>query len=568
MAFRQPAFPPPKNLPFRDFQEQARKHPLVNSTVDDSQEWVLFSPSLAQASPSLSASRTNGLSRLSDFGSFNATANSANNDKEAFGVTDDGDDLDSLDDGLHAFREPPILHNFRRPDQGGGSILPAHDGLGLFAPSSSPVQEQLRTFEKHHSHSRMPHDNRGTVSNLLQQRDISRDVNESVWMDDSRIERIENWRLEQSKLLLEQVKRDVGLSPFPPDAGRSRQESASHQEDHHITPNDKSLGGEDKAKAGEDSDIRKETIWRRLARRVIRDLIGLDDSLLCIIFGESLPVKDSLPNLSEPIQTIHSQRQGDQSRRRPPEGWEDRILHRIARKLNLLIYQLSFHPSTLSEATPATMDYAGMPIGGSNDPERGVSRSRSFEDHEPPSARFTPTLFKKEEDVLANEHASQWGIEDGVGQMPSHLAAEVAYWEQTPDLRTVFSYLGQRLITSKNSRSETLGPANVSTSCTPRSLRRAAIIRQQHPLTTKHCSRRAQDRAGSVSASRRMQQIGAGVSVVSSSLKRTRESCASLSTKKSKRANSGCGSRNYWDVGGSMGSGSVAFEGVGVWGEV
>jgi hypothetical protein len=44
---------------------------------------------------------------------------------------------------------------------------------------------------------------------------------------------------------------------------------------------------------------------------------------------------------------------------------------------------------------------------------------------------------------------------------------------------------------------------------------------------------------------------------------RTRSSsCASQSTKKSRKSGS---SRNYWDIGGSVGSGPA---GLGVWGEV
>ena len=521
MAFRQPTISP-KHLHVRGTQEHAQKSYTSNLAISDSQEWVIFSPPLVQASPSLSASHT--ISRLSDFGSFNATTT---NEKEVSNVVDDGDELDSLDDGLHAFREPTIHHNSRRPDHGEGAIFPAHDGLGLFAPSSSLVQERLRSFEK---------DNQ--ISSLPQPRVLIEGESKSTWLDDARMERIEKWRLEQARL-------DKACNSS---AGQVSERSIDQDCSFFVSRN-RSKEDDETARYNEDSCPEKETVWRRLARRVIRDLIGLDDSILCIIFGESLPL-DADPLV--PKQSLHSKRLPDNSTRLPPEGWEERILQGLARKLGLLIYQLSLQPSTYVEDTPSTMDYAGMPIGG----RRGIEKDMVGVDGASQATEFESALLERE----GAPSPSEWGIEDSKGHLPPYSAAEIEYWEQTPDLKTIFSYLGRRFVAKQGSYTDTVEPTTTRTS---QSLRRAAIIRQQHPLTTTRC-RRAQQHTSPSSTQRRMQHTSAGLSLVASSLKRTGESCTSPSTKRSKQHSS----RNYWDLGSSLGSGSVAFRGAGTWGEV
>ena len=488
-----------------------------------------------------------------------------NEEKEASDIIDDGDELDSLDDGLHAFREPSSHHTFRWPDHNGGTILPAHDGLGLFAPSSSLVQEQLRSSEKHKHNPKTITDRRETASGLVAQRYAAEDECEPTWMDDARMERIEKWRLEQSRLLLEQVK--GGSGPWPLSSGTDQ--VGNRSSDPEILDTTLLSGPKTSSEAVKDQGVEhveKEAIWRRLAKRVIRDLIGLDESLLCVIFGESLPEENDNYGRTTSIQTSNPQNGEEGSARHSHEGWEDRVLQRIARKLNLLIYQLSFHPSMPNEITNVTMDYAGIPVDESYDTIQGSGRRGDFETNDSLSAQFKPTLQEKGEKASVNGDISRWDVEEHQENLPPYSAAEAEYWEQTPNLKTVLSYLGQHFITRQSSNSETARPVDATTFCTPRSLRRAAIIRQQHPLMTSR--RRAQERNGRPSTLRRMYQTNNGMSLVGSSLKRTGQSCASLSTKRSKRDTSVCGSRNYWDIGGSLGSSSAVLGGTGTWGEV
>src|ERR1700744_3656672 len=71
----------------------------------EQQEWILFSPAPRTQTTSTDRTRIADRSRLSDFGSLETAARSqpdavlAHNDNET-------EDLDSLDDGLHAFNEP------------------------------------------------------------------------------------------------------------------------------------------------------------------------------------------------------------------------------------------------------------------------------------------------------------------------------------------------------------------------------------------------------------------------------------------------------------------------------
>ena len=108
-----------------------------------------------------------------------------------------------------------------------------------------------------------------------------------------------------------------------------------------------------------------ESFWNRITRRVIRDLMGIDDDLLSLIFGESLPEDDDLsttPPANQPLdaaKSIIASNQYDQS------SWEYRLLERISRELGILVNQISDHPgafSTYLQSAQTPLPYAGLPV--------------------------------------------------------------------------------------------------------------------------------------------------------------------------------------------------------------
>ena len=536
--------------------------------INDSQEWVLFSPTHVQTTGP--RTQTASTAKLSDFGSLNTIAKSIRTDDgRTSEAIDDDEELDSLDDGLPAFREPSIHNTSRRLDHIGGSILPAHDGLGTFAASSHPVQEQIWNFEQYNPR-KVITGHRRRRSSVQRRLDTIEDV-EGTLLEDTRWERIEKWRAEQSKVLLEEIEKETRRRALDQTSGSTRNHDSA----------EKVEGKENQLKASsltceallaeETKPVESESLWQRIRRRVIRDLIGIDDTILSVIFGESLAPEDLLS--TTPTQLSHlATRPTTSEEPTSATGWEKRLLDRLARELGILVYQLSNHPpgAFSTYLTPKTMDYAGIPITTPLSeplPKTPLHQALPSQPHSPrttessQSPYFNPTLNHQDHQTKASasEHAARWGIEDT--DHPSAPLAETDYWERTPDLKTVFSYLQHRFSSQHSSSSR----PNIATANTPDSLRRAAIIRQHHPLVSR--SAKAIDRHNARRGSfllhtHQYGMMGTG----SQSLKRAGTSCASWSTKKSRRDTSER-SRNYWDLGGSVGSGSVV-GGVGVWGEV
>ncbi|MCJ1416194.1 hypothetical protein MMC32_002529 [Xylographa parallela] len=535
MAFRQPPiFAPARQAP-ASYHDSA-VGPLSPQKTVGSQEWV---------------------SRLSDFGSLNTVARSGQYDEEAL---DDDEELDSLDDGLHAFREPSMYNTSRRADQSGGSILPAHDGLGTFAASSAPVQEQLWSFEQFNPY-RKSTDHRRRRSSVQRRLDIVQDE-EVAQLDTTRMDRIEKWRIEQSKVLLEEIEKESRKRRF----SRTTKEGPESQES--LDKSASSVRREAPSALLEDKDVIEDTesFWQRITRRVVHDLMGIDDSLLAIIFGESLVSDEDLSTTPTLKDTYFSPTLATCN---PPGAfissrtWEDRLLDRVARELGFLVRQLSEHSDAFNTyIRPATMDYAGIPITNTAVVETNdaVESGEIMESSQNP--QFTPTLKQRQPSTSStSEYAAGWGIEDHQDPLPTPIL-DTEYWERTPDLKTVFSYLQRRFSSQQRSVSTTARP-DIATANTPDSLRRAAIIRQHHPLVS-HSAKVHERRL-----LRRSFIPHHSIQQQSPSLKRAATSCASLSTKKSKRDASE-GSRNYWDIGGSIGSGSAiaTFGGTGGWGEV
>ena len=550
MAFRQPTFAPPQRQTSITHDEQATQTALqyTGRAVDESQEWVLFSPTQAPSTTQTYTTftqRTAGLSRLSDFGSNNTAGRSAfeGDGLLATESLQDDEELDSLDDGLHDFGEPSVYQSSRFQDQTGNSILPTHDGLGTFPASSPPAQEQMWQFEQFNPRKRSAGHHRRR-SSVLRRLDAIKDE-DSASVEGEKLERIEKWRMEQSRALLQEIEKETKSRKIDRTSEPAKVLTARIKD--HI-PKHSATSTVDAPANGIVDLLSDGNEWflKRITRNFIRDLIGIDEPLLSIILGESFldekasaqppAASKALPNSTPPSYLSST-------------GWESRLLQRIAHELGILVHQFSEHPSPFSTyLNPSSLAYAGMPINPPLSPEvrEPPSFLSSANQSSIPSAVFGPTL--QNHPSTASTHAASWGIED-----PPPRDPETEYWEQPADLRTVFHFLHHRFTSPPHT--PTTAKPNIATSSSPDSLRRAAVIRQHHPLVSRAAARDRQQR--------RSTYLRHQSPIMS---RRQDSSCASASARR--RWGSG-GSRNFWDLGGSVGSGSaIASGGLGGWGEV
>lgn len=568
-----PQRPPPLDLPPSPSEQQE----------EDTTQWVLFSPTARTHTTSTEHTRTIGASRLSDFGSF-GTATRSGPDQEGQAdeedddvledqLDEDGAELDSLDDGLNAFRAPSLASP-SRVDQGPPAMLPAHDGLGSFQASSQLAQDQLWRHEQYNPQRReqaLPrHRRRSSV-----QRHLDTVNEQEAHVERDRWQRIEEWRMDQSRALLQEIERETRRH-------RSSRASVSTVVDYASPPTIPETPAEVAAPAQPDAEM-DESFWRRITRKVIQDLIGIDDSLLSVILGESLPL-DEQTAVNDPLEldmeTVLAREPESQHIDAPL--WQTRVLQRIAHELGILVHQLCEHPGAFTSYYQMTKDiaseYAGMSLNRLADSTSSVQPSESVPQtsaettpsESMPSPHFTPTLRDPN-----REHEAQWGIEDDdpTGDPVSESARlhqEQEYWERGLDVMMVFRYLRTRFSRRGYMSGEKYTPAP-----TPRhtqdASRRAAIIRQHHPLVARAHSR-------SQTQTRRPSQLSgvtgpAGVSspLVRPHMRRPGSSCASqskLSAISSRRTLTGS-SRNYWDISGSVESSSAIGVGAGLsmWGE-
>lgn len=569
---------------------------------NESTEWVLFSPSQPSADARTHTTstertpRTVAPSRLSDFGSFGTPTRSAwgpdNGDADEpleESLDEDGTELDSLDDGLHAFRELSLNEDSSaRWDQGTPAVLPAHDGLGSFEASALPVQDQLWQHEQYNPH-RRPTLGSPQYSNVQRQLDSVED-HEAIDMDRERWQRIEKWRMDQSRVLLQEIEKET----------RKRRHSRTSRLDNPV--------GSQARVAGIDSTLERsredasppslvsegdenESFWRKITRKVIRDLIGIDDSLLFALFGEPLPEseRETSAGTDDALRMDESLNLSLDSVPDSHGNWQTKLLQRIAHELGILVNQLCEHPgaftSYLNMSDEIPNQYAGMPLGPL--PEETVSQARSVSaptaSQEPTSnadsvlsPQFSPTL----RDPTGREHAAQWGIEDDDLNRDSpadslsesvRLQQEKEYWERELDVMMVFRYLRNRF-SQRGSNDDSYQPP--ARRPPQDASRRAAIIRQHHPLVARAQSRsQAQIRRQSQHPSNQSGPTGISSPLLRQHFRRPSSSCgqsAKLSAISSRRTLTGS-SRNYWDIGGSVDSGSAIAPvgaGVGSWGDV
>ncbi|KAI5199913.1 hypothetical protein E4T39_05970 [Aureobasidium subglaciale] len=499
---------------------------------------------------------------FSDFGSLETGDRSnqkqANNDEEdvtsqATEIEDEDEELDSLDDGLHAFHPPFSL------DQSGGAVLPNHDGMGsfpaLYHNNNDNVQEHLWQFERYNpSNRRRAQRRRSSV-----QRKFDALEEQETDKQEEKRSRIETWRLEQSRAVLEEIEKET----------RRRRRKLS-------------IVSRTNSTAAPSTDT--ESFWQRVTRRVIKDLMGLDDTTLSVIFGEELvPAVQTTPTQQSPLTDVFSAHQD--------RVWENRLLNRIAKELGLLANQLADHDRqdrTFSTYTPYQPDRTTSSQPRQIPPPSTTAKSVDVSESNFAPPLFAPTFANPAISPAIEADTSLWGIpeqpqesaEDDETSQDKDRDQDTEYWERDLDIGVVFRYLCSRFTSrppspsppeappQQPSTSSILPPDWASPSpdnspitasalgTSPESRRRADLIHRHHPLVS---------HAASVSAQRRRE------SVLLHTLMHRRAQSSSCASQSTKRTRSG-GSRRYWDFPSSTGSvvsvGSTGEGVLGGWGEV
>ena len=585
MAFRQPTYHYHHPQRHPDLEEAS----LVNvqssqpsEQLDESQEWILFSPipaSTTDRTYTASTRRTRwtvGQSRRSEYGSLETAAQShgyeedASEHTEAIIEEEEDGELDSLDSHLHEFRAETSAFRESSTDDinvGGLPVLPTHDGLGSFridrAAMGEGIQEHLYAFEQYN-----PRRIRRRRESLeLGQMALENDR----MLEHERTRRIEEWRLGQSRAFLDEIQRET----------RRRKQSLSSEQRSMIHDGQEeeaaTLGSvlEDQSEQLEFRtrlpEYENDGFWRRITRRVIQDLMGIDDNLLSILFGEALPedLELSLTPPANSFSSLNTMVRADTE----DAAWESRLLNRIARELGLLVNQLSDHPgafSTYLRVQQMPLPYAGLPIIPEVVQDIPQETEKSAMAASAPD--FRPTLKASTQPIdtpggiSRSAHEAERGAYDMDAtprlEAPIHQTLETQDstveftkedWEKQLDIKMVFRYLRSRFTSRPLSHTPfSRDTSHLATSSPQDAAARIARVRQHHPLVTRQ--KPVERRAFKVTVPN------------SPILHRRGSSCASQSTRKSAKRNSGS-SRHYWDINGSIGSGSFIAS-AGAWGEV
>lgn len=592
---------------------------------DESQTWVLFSPATDAGTTSSYISSvqdeqpTPGRSRISDLGSLPTIARSDNLYSEPAdsdlleedGAVEDDAELDSLDSHLPEF--------LNRSQQGGfqsTTILPGHDGLGSFRLNTQgladEMQETMYQFEQY---------NPRRVKRRRESLELGQLALESEESQEAgRRRRIEEWRLEQSRILLQEIRmetrrrRDETVSALTNQLRRgshastepgaeeatlstvespTRDASMAGTEWHDQDAPELGLGaGQGKNKDAEPS------YWTRITRKVICDLMGIDDNLLCVLFGDALP--DDVDLGTDDLSTTPKAKTPAVKATEGDDPWQLRVLDRVACELGNLVSHLTTHPhpgafSTYTKIQQMPIAYPGLPVipEAADVPSRPSMQaeqekiwteaannniaSRRSSDVEgstmPAMLHFQPTLqtipHTQPVDIPKAKSSDVPSEAPAPEKQPDTFSQQE--WEQDLDIKLVFKYLRNRFTSSRTAASNPPshaqpqhshpGPASADTAA-----RAAARVRQNHPLVRgvpphpRRTSFRVSVPAGAMGQ-----------------LQRHPSSCASQSTKRSGHrgsisVSSRQSSRRYWDLGagGSVGTGSmIASTGpMGSWGEV
>ncbi|KAI0206065.1 hypothetical protein F4808DRAFT_408797 [Astrocystis sublimbata] len=569
MAFQQPRQAAQRVYrPAPEQNEPTFSQLAIAQPVDDSQTWVLFSPATEAGTSSYGSNITPGRSRYSDLGSLDTIAPSEPSAQlhrsesfiDAVDEDDDGE-LDSLDSHLPEFRSTPDIYGSSEDATHATHVLPAHDGLGSFRLEQdgmgADIQNRLYSFEQYNPR----RVKRRRESLELARRELEAEEGQEI----DKIRRIENWRLEQSRYLLDEIQKETR---------RRRRSVASasntHQVDHRVEGTTKTSANGGHAQSGVDEDWHDQdaddvsdehdSLLSRITRKVIQDLMGIDDKMLSILFGEELPDEDDLSTTPKASSALPLARADDRSLAEPTleSAWQVKMLEKIAKELGSLVHQISEHPgafSTFNRMQQMPIPYAGLqaiPESVSHPvPDTTASEEPAI------MPEFQPTIPRPIE-VPQPRHSSSSVHGKTQIQADSDLAFTQDEWEQDLDIRLVFRYLRSRFLPHSTSSGLHGGTSHLaaSTMNAKDAAAKAARVRQHHPLVSR--SRNVEKRKSKP------------MTATSPTLFRPASSCASQSTRRSVRRSSASSSRHYWDIGGSVGTGSmIATTGaMGSWGEV
>ncbi|UNI20805.1 hypothetical protein JDV02_006859 [Purpureocillium takamizusanense] len=555
MAFQQPARQPvqrvarPSNAEADDVTTHAR--PSSERAVEESQTWVLFSPPTEVTTTSyLSESDhslvTPGRSQLSELGSLNTVARSARHtdarQSASFSAIDDvsvedDTELDSLDSHLPEFRSIPGAQ--ARSHHGSPlalPVFPAHDGLGSFRLDrpvfSREAQDHIYQFERFNPRRvrrRLDSFERGHL-----------ELDYGQHQEEEKRLRIEAWRLEHSRILLDEVQRET----------RRRRKSQASM--HRIQ---RAADGESDNMTWHDEDAIQteappEGILARITRKVVKDFLGIDDRLLSILLGEAIPEDDELSTTPRASQLGGWEVESDST-------WQVQILERLSQELGLLVSQLSHHPgafSTYLRVQQMPLPYAGLPVIHESVDGPQTAEATEPEQHTQPSLPdFQPTVNQQSQPIAIpgrRDDESSVAKDD----VPMENAFTKDEWERSLDFKLVFRYLITRFTSRSKGATPSTGP-HAGTPTAQDSTAKMTRVRQHHPL---------------IARSRPVERRAFKATMPSSPVAlRHHSSCASQSTRRSARRSS-CSSRHYWDIGGSLGTGSIAgpHGPMGSWGEV
>ena len=651
MAFQQPTTRQATQRVYRptpdseDGQIDVPPPPQTSQPVEDSQTWVLFSPAtdIDTASSYLTSTNksndiTPGRSRLSDVGSLNTHPRSdlsAEQPRSAslIDVIDENDEddaeLDSLDSHLPEFRSNPNLYASAQSQLPNAPVVPAHDGLGSFRLEQegmgSAVQDRLYAFEQYNPRRVKRRRESFELAQAQLREEEAQDMEKMRW--------IEAWRLEQSRLLLDQIHKETRRRRRS-NASRSSTHATSKLDEHDAmfsTDSREDQGTEWHEQNASEPGAERESIWGRITRKVVRDILGVDDKMLAILFGEALPDEEELsptPRASSP--QPQQQQRSPTAESATDANWQLRMLERVAKELGLLIHQLSEHPgafSTFSRVQQMPIPYAGLPSipETASDNVRAPSTARESrrtaavttgDDISVAIPEFQPTIgtqtrpidiahARRPSTTQASAHTG--GAQDTRSSSATESSGGPATftqeeWEQDLDIRLVFRYLRSRFMPRssggsggaggashhhhhhhhRNHHSHHLHSSAPSAASAQDIAAKAARVRQHHPLIAAGRLRNPTTTAAAM-AQQPMQQpqpqqqpapvifrTGPASSCASQSTRRSVTATRSLRSVRSSLAGS---SRHYWDIGaGSAGTGSViaaATTGpMGSWGEV
>lgn len=601
MAFQQPQQRPPAarqiSISRPANETQAPASPSRKRTLDESQEWILFAPGQNADSASHTSQTPRTATHLSDLGSLETHIRSqpitSTAEEEGDGTCqgteaeNDGAELDSLDDGLRAFQHDPFSSSPYQLDQSGGTLLPTHDGLGTFT-SSAGLQEQLWQFERYNPHRRRHVRRRSSLQKRIDEVEEEQELDPA----DEKMARIEKWRLEQSKAVVDEIERETRRRQrrMSRMSGITRATETSAMPESFVAqplPSEDSVIYEEPEMVKSEEQEPSESWWQRITRRVIQDLIGLDENTLSVIFGEELvdgPTPTLTPQQPSPLAAAVSA-ESRVTFHDHDHSWETKLMERIAKELGVLVHHLSEHDGAFSSYKRMQQqpnDYAGISITQHTPPKQPSLRQQRRKLSTRPSDKtlsdfhFEPTMAQQP--LSSEPDTSLWGIEEEPTPMSAAETArqqqEREYWERDIDVSMIFSYLRRRFASSSPSTQQqqpanphsppTTGPLPASWATSTDSQRRAEQIRRQHPLVS-----RATERASAASQAKRRDSL-----LRRRQMQKGSSSCASQSTKRSRRSRDAGSSRHYWDFGHSA-TGSVVTSGggygesgVGGWGEV